>query len=533
MRRILAVAAFLVLLAPSLWFAWQNRDMRQLGEGHDDALYHIVSRALAEGKGYRITSLPDAPFETKYPPLLIWMLAAIWRIDPRFPENLKLVTALQWAMIPPFLWLSLAWFRRLGLSGLQAWIGVTLLAVGPYTLVFGAAITTEVLFGALLLASLMLCEEARVRETGWPWAAAAGCLAGLGYLTRTAGLAVMVALPLMFLLWKKRRDAAAFALATLPAAVGWTLWTRLHQTSASDMMTLYNTNYLRYELLNVHLADLGLVVWKNSGHLLYGMGALAFPLDLDSFVWQLVRMTVAVALLRGLSRHWRNPVLQPYIVIALLTAAELLVWHYPPNLRLMYPLIPLFAAGLIWEAGHFMELIRKAWEHRLFSQKVAACVISALAAAAVLVGVWMQGYMLVRTLPDMVRDNQRALAERKSVYEWINRNVDPSAAILAYNPTVYLYTGRQTASQTLLPIYWYRDDTAGAIAAFRDLPAYAAENRLTYLYIQDSEYGKTLGPESAQEARRAVESSPALRPVFRVQHGTVFEAVTPVSSASR
>ena len=173
--------------------------MPQLGEGHDDAIYHIVSKALAEGKGYRITSLPDAPFETKYPPLLIWMLAAIWRINPRFPDNLTLVTALQWAMIPPFLWLSLVWFRRVGLSIPQRWIAVSLLAVGPYTVLFGAGIFTEVLFGLFLLASLIACEEARTRRTGWPWAAAAGFLTGFAYLTRTAGLAAIVALPLVFL----------------------------------------------------------------------------------------------------------------------------------------------------------------------------------------------------------------------------------------------------------------------------------------------------------------------------------------------
>ena len=533
MRRILAIASFIVLLTPSVWFAWRNREIPQLGEGHDDAIYHIVSRAVANGEGYRITSLPAAPFETKYPPLLIWMLAMIWRIDPRFPENLTLVTALQWAMIPLFLWLSLVWFQRLGLSGLQRWIGITLLAVGPYTVLFGAGVFTEVLFGLLLLSALIVCEAARTRQMGWPWAAAAGILAGFGYLTRTAGIAVIVSMPLVFLLWKKRREAAAFALAALPAAAGWTIWTKLHQSSASDMMTLYNTNYLRFELLNVHFADLGVVVWTNLGHMLYGIGALAFPLELDSFGWQLLRTAVAVGIIRGLSRHWRNPVLQPYMVIAVLTAAELLVWHYPPNLRLMYPMIPLFAAGLIWEGGYFVRLIGQARAHRQASQRAAAWAMSGVAVVAVLAVGWTQGYMLLRTLPDMIRDSEHQRAERMAVYDWINQHVDANAAVLAYNPTLYLYTGRRTASQTLLPIYWYRGDTAGTIAAFRDLPAYAMANRLAYLYIRDSEYGKTLDPEQAAEARRGVETNPALRVVFKSKDGTVFQAANPLSSLGR
>ncbi|HEY2845609.1 MAG TPA: hypothetical protein VGJ09_18260, partial [Bryobacteraceae bacterium] len=263
------------------------------------------------------------------------------------------------------------------------------------------------------------------------------------------------------------------------------------------------------------------------------MGALVFPLDLDSFLWQLVRMTLAAGIIRGLARQWRNPVLQSYLAIALLTVAELLVWHYPPNLRLMYPLVPLFAAGLIWEGDNFVRMVRSARAHPLRSQRAAAWVMSAVAVGGALVGVWMHGYMLVRTLPDVVRDNERLLAERKADYDWINQHVDAKAAILAYNPSLYLYTGRQTASQTLLPIYWYRGETASAIAAFRDLPAYATENRLAYLYIRDSEYGKTLGPAEAEEARRAVETNPALRVVLRSKEATLYQTVTPLSSSGR
>ena len=46
MRRILAIAAFIVLLTPSLWFAWRNRDMPQLGEGHDDATWTALLAAI-------------------------------------------------------------------------------------------------------------------------------------------------------------------------------------------------------------------------------------------------------------------------------------------------------------------------------------------------------------------------------------------------------------------------------------------------------------------------------------------------------
>ena len=56
---------FILLLVPSAWFAWQNRHMPQFGQAHDDAIYYIASKSLADVQGYRILSLPQTPDETK------------------------------------------------------------------------------------------------------------------------------------------------------------------------------------------------------------------------------------------------------------------------------------------------------------------------------------------------------------------------------------------------------------------------------------------------------------------------------------
>ena len=65
MRRVAALALFILLLIPSTWFAWRNRDMPQFGRAHDHAIYFVAAKSLGDGHGYRIRALrnpiPERP----------------------------------------------------------------------------------------------------------------------------------------------------------------------------------------------------------------------------------------------------------------------------------------------------------------------------------------------------------------------------------------------------------------------------------------------------------------------------------------
>jgi 4-amino-4-deoxy-L-arabinose transferase-like glycosyltransferase len=527
---------FILLLVPSAWFAWQNRHMPQFGQAHDDAIYYIASKSLADGQGYRILSLPQTPYETKYPPLLPWLLSIAWFIQPKFPENLAIAVAIQWALIPPFLWLCAVWFRRMGFSESYRWLAVALLAIQPYTVMFAAGIFTETLYAGFLLGSLIALDKARLQVEGsrWGlyWSAFAGALAGIGYLARSAGVVAIVSGPLVFLVWKKRREAMAFFLGMIPMVVGWMVWARIHQSSSTDFISLYNTNYLGFQLANVHWNNLGAVAWTNLAHMLYEMGALLFPLEDTSFFMQLLRDTIAIAIIWRLFCRRRDPALQPYLWFAALSVVELLVWHFPPNLRLMYPLVPLFAAGLIWEGQQLVQMIRQCLTHRDRSQRVAAWIIGGVASAAGLLGLWTQVYMTFRVLPELTRTNESILEERAAAYRWIGQHVDSNLNVMAINPALYLYTGRHTASTGIMPIDWYRHDQARMLAPFRGISAFASENRLDYIYMHDSDYGALI-PDAADAARTAVESHAGLRRVFHSGPSSIFQVEGVFSSAAR
>src|SRR5712671_2310497 len=81
----LVIWVLIVALLPSAYMAWISRKMPILGAFHDASIYWVTGKSIAEGHGYRIASLPDQPWQTKYPPLFPLCLAVIWRIAPGFP----------------------------------------------------------------------------------------------------------------------------------------------------------------------------------------------------------------------------------------------------------------------------------------------------------------------------------------------------------------------------------------------------------------------------------------------------------------
>src|ERR1700747_755590 len=101
LRKLTAIGVFLLALGPSGYLAWTLRAMPHLGFYHDDAIYWVSAKSIAEGQGYRILSLPGQPNQTKYPPLFPAILAVVWKLQPGFPQNLPLATLAAWLMLPP------------------------------------------------------------------------------------------------------------------------------------------------------------------------------------------------------------------------------------------------------------------------------------------------------------------------------------------------------------------------------------------------------------------------------------------------
>ena len=181
--------------------------------GGDNAGYLILGDALRSGDGYRDLYLPGAPLHAKYPPVLPGLLALLGWLG-----GVQLFKLAMVACTAITVWLTALVGRRLVGEG-PALFAAALLAINPTLIEYGHYILSEAPF--TLLVMLALAGYLRDDRAG-TWIAV---LASVGaFLTRTAGLTLLLALPVAWLLRKSTRRAAMAGAAGLVAMSGWGLY---------------------------------------------------------------------------------------------------------------------------------------------------------------------------------------------------------------------------------------------------------------------------------------------------------------------
>ena len=453
-------------------------------EYQDDGLYFIGAQSIASGQGYKILSLPGEPAQTKYPPGFPVWLSMAWRLGGDFPQNLRWATALCVVWLPVLGALFWIWLGQVGLRVISRdWL-TALMMLNPYIVLFSLSMFTEISFTALVLASWLL------RERGHP--KAAGGLAALAYLWRTAGIALLPA-GILWMLWRKdRRSAAYFGVTLFPVIVAWMVWSRLHTPPGQDVATLYYTNYLGYHLLNFRLAEAHLFLWKNVDGLFQGLGSLLVP-KLDGALWEkILAQTMCVAGLSGLVRLIRggNETVRGYAWFGAFYGAQLVVWHFAPNERFVLPLFPLLAVGWTEEFGRLWGAIR---QQRLGidpGQRLAAWVLTGFGTCVTVGCLWMQVQALTVLLPSFMEQHRREWVELAPVWAELRKGTEP--VMTDADTLLYLATGRKAVSLIVPTLTWYREDWQARRAAFRAAAAYAREQKVRWFLLREKDFSRDM-----------------------------------------
>ena len=432
---------------------------------------------------------------------------------------------MSWLVLVVCILLIWLYFRGTGLRESRVWILTGLVAVNPYLILFGSTMFSEIFFTCFVLMTFLA-----LRHPKWAWAA--GVLAGCAYLSRTAGIALVVAIPLAILSGsyrgRYRERIGTFLGGMLPFVIGWTWWTTAHRIHPADQTLMYYTDYLGYEFLNVDLHNIGIVVWKNLDGLLYGMGSLALPKIVDNLPVKILTQVIAIAMISGIVRLYRRGSAREYAWFALISAGILLVWQFPPNERFVLPLFPLLAMGLVEELEHLWGMMRAAFRHKDRSQRVAAAIMSG-AVAIVFVGAMIgQLYVTFVFLTQSDEGKAAKLRDQRADYAWMDANLPRDAQVLSYDdPLLYLYAHRRGNYLPLPTRWWYAEDHANAIDAYRHVAEYCRDRKLTYFYFTTRDLERELGDDDRAAIEKVVSANPWLLPVYNYGIGTVYRINAP------
>jgi hypothetical protein len=512
-----------ILLIPSILYLWPQSDVPTFCDLHDDCIYFVSAKSLADGGGYRIASLPGEPAQTKYPPLYPLLLSLAWRVNPEFPANLTLAVWISWLALPALLMGLASLYPRLGLSGWRTWILLALIAVNPYTITFSSKLLSEILFMALFVGVLILAERALQKGDDWRTPAAAGIVMGVAYLARSAGIVALGTMPLYFVLRKQPRKAAVFFFCMLPFVAGWMAWARLHEVTTTDPALMYYVDYASYQALNVSFADLPVVLWKNLDGLLSGLGSLVFPRVFDSLFMKILAQVIAVAMIAGVVRLVRRGQAVNYALFALGSSLLLAIWHFPPNERFVFPLFPLALAGLLVELEHLAEMLKAGIRHKDRSQRVAAVMLGSFIVLILCAGLAVQIYMSRVYLPESAQLYRAKRDAQTLAFQWIKKNTPESTAVVSLrDPLFYLQTGRHAITRPVLPMFWYREDREAVIESFRTLAPFARSHQLEYVYYAGLDFG-AMSEEDQTKVDKSIRSSPELDVAFRNGDATVYK----------
>jgi hypothetical protein len=225
-----ARAALIVLLVAVPIYALRLNDAAGLVV--DDAWYVMLGSALAGGQGYQLINAPVDGILPGYPPGFPAILSIVFRVLPKFPQNVWLLKSLSVMAMLGVGILTYVYAKRRQVPeevALCAALGVTV--TPAFVFLATSTVMTECIFTLLQLATVLLIHrggESRDAQRAQRLTAVAGLTAAATVLIRSAGIALPLAAGLWLVkerLWKR---AVLFAAITILGVLPWIAYAHWH-----------------------------------------------------------------------------------------------------------------------------------------------------------------------------------------------------------------------------------------------------------------------------------------------------------------
>ena len=504
------------------------------GLSEDDSIYLSSARALANGHGYVLESVPGSPPATKYPIFYSWLLSRVWRWQPGFPANLNL--ALRLNVFFGFVYIVAAFFflRSFeGLTDLERVLLVAFCGLHPVVVFHAANLLSDLPFAAVVLSALALYVGiSRTDENGW-MVLFCGFLGGAALALRTLGLPIVAGLMLGLVLQRRWRALGVFSLGAAPLSCVWLGGIKLAHAQAAIGASvcssvwraswLYYTDYLgfwRADLLQNH------VVWQSLKQsvlllLLQPGSYLIAPTSLSGLLAFVPAVVLSVLALFGSWKQMRGGRSSVVILVLCLYAIPVVIWDYPAMARFLMPFLPLFVAGAWIEARRVGTRIAASVRADGLRKDGPAIVVLSLAAFGLVIGLGWSFWRGHVALAEQAKRRASFGPEKREAYDWLRDNAAADAAVIAYeDASLYLYSGHEAFRPVIfLPAGRFKpailDSELGCISES------SVQLRATYWMVSEDDFDFEWEPaatDGLDQERRFLGGRPL---VFRSEAGRV------------
>jgi len=469
---------------------------------HDDGIYIATAKAIANGDGYVMPNLPGSPPQTKFPPLFPFLLSLLWRLNPKFPDNVRLLKIIPVASV--FLTSALTGLiaRRMSFSRWNAWLIALFFAAIPSSLYFSGLVMSETLYAALASLAILLLLRAEA-DGSWRSVVLAAVATIAAYYTRTAAIALVLGGALA--LASRRRWAQCgiflalcYGLALLP----WQLWQG--QQAPAPLTESYYTS-LSYRQFNIVS---GFTIPQKISILRQNIRFLGDDITYLLFTppryisWAYIPFCAAIA--AGFYRLRRY---RAFVMPAIVSIAMPVLWAWRPQ-RFIIPSMGFLVIALVAAA----PTLRPSW------------VLAVLAVPVSITLAFQTADSVRKGIPAITLN--RYPDNWKQVFEidrWLSANSRPDAVVIsALDPLVYLGSGRKSIRAFYvdpLPIFYGIPSSIDAGAEFsRVMRTYKPEY---IVKLQPDFFADRFVGKSIQEALCAG----LIEPAFASGHFQIYRVV--------
>jgi hypothetical protein len=278
-------------------------------------------------------------------------------------------------------------------------------------------------------------------------------------------------------------------------------------------------DYLKFGLVNQDATNIHRFLWINGFTEFQSLGKFMIAGVPNTPLWLSAVVIVSALMIAGIVRQLRRLEVWAYVAFALIYSVVLLVWHFPPDTRFLYPILPLLTYGLSCEVKHFVRVARS---NPLPALVTAFGIIGVLGCSVV-----YSHYLIYAELyPGDMSAHRSRQPWKKEVFGWMAKNLSQDERVFAVEDSaLFLATNRHSMALPTPTRFMYEGREEESVKLHARVYENAAARGFRYVFV-DRSISAPLLPEGGQKrVEESIRRDPRLMEVYRTGPMSVYRLV--------